>query len=152
MKVPSLKSPLAAKVAAVIAIAAGVVVASILPAQANVQTQSPPVAGVLIQSPATMQAHGAVISLPVVVVCAPAAQTGGLYVEVTQRAGNGIARGFGFLGVSCTGTLQFVHLTIVAQGRAFKAGVAFATAQISICAYPIGCQSATDQREIRIVH
>ena len=58
-------------IAAGIAIAGGLGLAFALPAGAVVGQASPPVAAVQVQSPGVLQARGAAVAVPVLVVCSP---------------------------------------------------------------------------------
>jgi hypothetical protein len=51
--------------------------------------------------------------------------------------------------VTCDGRIQHVTLPITASGRAFKKGVAFATAFGQACSF--GCASDQDGEEIELV-
>jgi hypothetical protein len=145
-----LRVPLFARILMLVAIASGVALASALPAGADVQLESPSVAGVQVESPAIISARGAAVTVPVLVACTPGAFFVDLNVQVVQRVGSNIASGFGSGSVTCTGTIQTVFITVTAQDRAFKTGVAFATANLFVCDFR-DCRTATDAREIRIV-
>jgi hypothetical protein len=145
------RTPMVAKTLTALAIAAGAALAWALPAGADVQLSSPPVAGVQVQPPATLGALGAVVTVPVVAVCAPGATSAEVEVQIAQRvAGNTIADGSGTHSVSCTGTLQTVNVNVAAQRWAFVDGVAFARGAFTVCDHA-GCRSETDEREIPIV-
>lgn len=151
MRIPALTKSLLVKAAALITVTAGIVAVVVQPAGADAVAQS--TVGVLVQGPGTLGSHGAVVTVPVVTVCDPYAQSGNLYVEVTQRAGSEIAHGTEYLMVSCTGTLQNISITINAEGRPFKPGVAFVSAQLGTYVFGTpGYQTATDEREIRFGH
>jgi hypothetical protein len=142
--------PLIPRIAAVVAVIAGAALAFALPAGADVSILSPPVAAVQVGSPATLVARGAAVSVPVTVVCAPGG-TGFLFIQVAERVGGSTARG----GEStttppCTGAFQTINVVVTSQGEPFRKGVAFASADFTVCDFS-GCLSATDQREIQIV-
>ena len=137
-------------VAAIIAIAAGCALAFALPAGATVSQLSPPVAAIQIASPAHLGARGAVVTVPITVVCGPNGTIFGS-VRVTQRAGSEIANGFGSVeNISCTGTFQTINATVNANpGKAFKRGKAFASAELFIC-NNFGCaEPAPGGRDLR---
>jgi hypothetical protein len=117
---------------AVMAIAAGALVATVLPSSADVSAQSPPVAAVRIESPATLVARGAAVATQVTVVCQPGAP-GFLGVEVTENAGGKIAKGFGSTNITCTGGFQTITVNVVAEPTIpFRAGTAFGDAFLSL--------------------
>jgi hypothetical protein len=144
--------PLAAKMLTVVAVAGIAAVAWTLPAGADVQGQSPPVAGVRVQPLAAVGTRGAVVTVTVIVVCARGATAAQVEVDVNERvAGGVIARGLAASPVTCTATLDTMTVAVPAHNRAFTPGAAFATAQFSVC-NSAGCRPATDQREVRITH
>jgi hypothetical protein len=137
------------KIAAVVAIAAGAVGALALPAGADVSALSPPIAGVQVGSPASLGARGAVVTVPVTVLCVPGG-TADLALEVTEAVNNKLARGFGAAGpITCNGAFQTVQVIVTSVTVPFRRGPAFAVGSLSVCD-PTGCLSARDQREIRI--
>jgi hypothetical protein len=138
------------KVAAVVAVAAGAVGALALPAGADVSALSPPIiAGVQVGSPASLGARGAVVTVPVTVLCVSGG-TADLALEVTEAVGGRVARGFGNAGpIACNGTFQTVQVTVPSSTVPFRRGPAFAAGSLSVCELT-GCLSARDQREIRI--
>ena len=74
-----------------------------------------------------------------------------LQVDVTQKSGSGVARGFGFTSVGCTGSGQQVTVRVQASGgKTFKQGVAVASAEIFGCRSNV-CGSETDSEVIDIV-
>ncbi|WP_158849954.1 hypothetical protein [Saccharothrix deserti] len=148
MKLPSIRAIRPAKAAAVLAVVAGAIFASVLPSSADVSAQSPSQSGIRVQSPAERLARGAAVRVETTVVCAPGSYA---YVNVrlTQRVGPGIASGGASTQVSnCTGSLQSVFLSVHAEEHPFRAGTAFASAYLS-GPYP---GSVTDDREIAIVN
>lgn len=114
--------------------------------------QSPPTPVVHIGARAILQARGAAIIVPVRVTCGPGATSPGfLSVQVSQRVGNRIAVGFGFLSnVSCNGETRRIRVPTLAQNRPFRVGVAFAVANLDVC-FPTECLNAVDFREIQVV-
>jgi hypothetical protein len=133
---------------AVVAIAAGGLVAAVLPSSADVSTQSPSVAAVRVESPATLVARGAAVRATITVVCQPGAQAF-LSLEITENAGGKIARGADSTQVpSCTGDFQQVSFSIASETVPFRRGTAFADANLFVSGSP--GNSAEDQREITI--
>jgi hypothetical protein len=132
------------------AVALGAAVALAVPAGASVslQSQSPPVAAISLGSTAKVDAKGAVIFVPVSFTCQP-----GVYaffnVQVTQKAGSGVATGAAGQNVTCTGSVQQLNVAITPYGKAFKKGVAFGQASLNVCAYD--CQVFQDAHDIQIV-
>jgi hypothetical protein len=137
-----------ARIAAVIAITLGAVAAFALPAGADVGLMSPPIATVQIGSPATLGARGAIVTVPVTVLCAVGG-SGGVSVDVTQAVGGNIAQGSGFQSVTCTGNFQTLSITVVANNHPFRTGPAFASASFVVCDNT-GCLGSSDARQIRI--
>jgi hypothetical protein len=151
MKNALLRAPLFARILTMVVVAAGVALATALPAGADVQVQSPPVADIRVQSPATLSARGAVATVPVLVVCARGETFAQVQVSITQRvAGGDIARGSGGSQVACRGYLVTVNVAVTAQNRAFRPAVAFASGSFTVCDNS-GCREARDEREIQIV-
>jgi hypothetical protein len=69
-------------------------------------------------------------------------------VSVTQRSGSGVAQGFAFDNVGCTGSGEQVVLRVLASGgKTFKQGTAVASAEIFGCNNVI-CGSETDSEVI----
>jgi hypothetical protein len=149
VRIAPLRGPGVARTLAVAAIAAGGLGAAVLPSSADVSAQSPSVAAVRVESPATLIARGAAIRVPVTVVCQPGGQAF-LSVTVAQNAGGEIARSSDFMSISsCTGDFQRFDLSMISETSApFRRGVAFATATLNVPGNP---GPATDEREIKIV-
>lgn len=147
MKVPPLRGSRPARVMAVTAIAAGSLLAAVLPSSADVSTQSPPVAAIRIESPGTLVARGAAVAVQVTVVCQPGSSAS-VSVEVTENAGGRIAKGYGTAQIpSCTGGFQPVTVNATAEPTVpFRPGTAFGVAYLYL---PSG--SAKDEREFKIV-
>ena len=148
MRVPRIKPRFNAKSLAVIAIVTGALLAITLPGEAQVSADSPSVAAIRIESPATLDARGAALSASVLVVC-PAGNSAFVSIFVTERVGGDIASGNGSTQFPCTGGLQTVDLSVFAQNSPFRKGTAFAAANIFGSGLPGG--DADDQREIEIV-
>jgi len=137
------------RIAAVAAVAGGVVLASVLPGYADVSTQSPSVAQIKVESPATLKADGAAVLVSVTYVC-PIGGPNSISVQLTQNVGGDIASGYGYVQyVACTATPQTAEIAVHAAsgGKAFRRGVAFASAQL-MGGMPGG---VTDNREIQVV-
>ncbi len=99
---------------------------------------------------ATLAAKGSAVILPVKVTCGPGT-TGWLSAQLTQRAGNRIAQGYGSTSdIVCDGTPQTVDLFITAQNQPFKKGPAVARAYFFFCD-EFTCQSISKSEEITIV-
>ncbi|TCO62602.1 hypothetical protein [Actinocrispum wychmicini] len=151
MKVPSLRGLRSPRVMAIAAIAAGGLVAAVLPSSAEVSAQSVPVAAIRVESPATLLARGAAVAVTVTVVCQPGS-SGSVNIEVTENAGGRIAKGFESAQVpSCTGGFQPVTLNVAAEPTVpFRAGTAFGQASVFVNG-PGGFNQARDDREFKIV-
>ncbi|MEV0678173.1 hypothetical protein AB0I60_16825 [Actinosynnema sp. NPDC050436] len=140
-----------AKAAAVLAVAAGAIVASAIPGSADVSTQSPSLGGVRVESPAKLQANGAALLVPVTVVCLPGSYSSYVNLQVTQRVGNALATGGGSTRVeNCTGGIQELSIPVHAQagGKPFRKGTGFASANLN-GPFP---GPITDHREIKITN
>jgi hypothetical protein len=131
-----------------IAITLGAALAT-LPALPAISQQAP--ATVELGDTATLAARGAGLFVTVTVTCPADSDFADLFVNVSQRRGGRIANGGGFVGnIDCTGEPQEVTVPVVAFGAAFRQGVAFATAELTVCG-PEFCQTVTDAEEITIV-
>ena len=98
---------------------------------------------------ATLVSRGAAVDVTLEVTCNA---TGNAFVQVavTQRSGSGIAQGFGFEEVGCTGSGEQVVVRVQASGgRAFKQGTAVASAEIFGC-NNVTCGSETDSEVIQL--
>ncbi|WP_433265146.1 hypothetical protein ACQPZF_37100 [Actinosynnema sp. CS-041913] len=148
MKMPTFRAMRSAKVMAVVAVAAGAIVASAIPGSADVSTQSPSLGGVRVESPAVLQAGGAAILVPVTAVCAPGTYAY-IHVRVTQRVGNALATGVGDSRIpDCTGGFQTFKVPVHASGKPFRKGAAFASANLN-GPFP---GPVEDHREIQIAN
>ncbi|HET9141149.1 hypothetical protein [Actinophytocola sp.] len=142
---------------AVTAIVAGTLVASVAPVSADVSADSPSLGLVRVESPATLQARGAAITVRVTFV-GPASNPSGfplgyLSLTVTERVGQQIATGTASASIGWfTGGAESIELTVLpSPGSApFRRGTAFASATLNINFFP-NPPPATDQREIQIV-
>ena len=146
MKVPRPRLPLVAASA----IGVGAVLAFAVPAGAAVSTQSPPDASVRLATTATLDANGAVVFAPVTIAC----RTGSsvcLTVKVTENVGGAIASGeTTFYDVACTGGKVKLTAAVTPTQRAFRKGVAFGQAFMTVC-QPSGCRVLVDQHNVDIV-
>ncbi|MER5266686.1 hypothetical protein ABTZ99_31800 [Actinosynnema sp. NPDC002837] len=147
MKVPSIRNLRPAKAAAVLAVVAGAIFASVLPSSADVGAQSPSQPAIQVQTQAERLARGAAVQVDVQIVCPP---PGYAYVNVrlTQRVGPAVASGSGYAQPFCTGGTQTVTVSVHASEFPFRAGTAFASAILS---GPFNGQ-VSDDREVTIVN
>jgi len=107
---------------------------------------------VQVESPAPLVARGAAVDVPLEVTCNAAPGTAFVQVSVTQKAGSGVAQGSGSTGVGCTGSGQQITVRVQASGgKAFKQGIAVASAEISGCTANFStCGNETDSQIIDI--
>jgi hypothetical protein len=104
---------------------------------------------VQVNSPAHLVARGAAVDVPLEVTC-NATGTVDVFVSVTQKAGSGVAQGFGSTRVGCTGSGEQVTVRVTASGgKTFKQGTAVASAEIFGC-NNVTCGSETDSEVIQI--
>jgi hypothetical protein len=104
---------------------------------------------VQVESPASLVAKGAAVDVPLEVTC-NAIGTAFVDANVTQKAGSGVAQGFGSAEIGCTGSGQQITIRVLASGgKTFKQGVAVATAQIFGCNNTT-CGSESDSETIDI--
>jgi hypothetical protein len=135
---------------AALALAVGAAMAALVPMGAAVALDSPPQAvGIEVQSPASLLARGAAVSVPVAYQCASGDQEIDISVRVVQRAGSETISGFGGRTAPCTGGVQTTTVTVVADGRVFKKGTAVASAEAFTCGFTF-CGTISDSREITI--
>jgi hypothetical protein len=136
--------------AAVVAVTAGVVLALFA-------SSGPAVAffsgglflDVQVESPASLVARGAAVDVPLEVTCNA---TGTVFVDVTvtQKAGSGVAQGFGSTQVGCAGSGEQINVRVQASGaKTFKQGTAVASAEVFGCNRTT-CGSETDSQTIDI--
>jgi hypothetical protein len=106
---------------------------------------------VQVESPARLLARGAAIEVPLEVTCSGTG-TADVFVRVSQRSGSGVAEGFGFEQVPCSGAGE--RITVVVQatgGKTFKKGTAVVTAEVSGCTPDfVTCGTETDTEVIEI--
>jgi hypothetical protein len=104
---------------------------------------------VQVQSPARLLARGAAVDVPLEVTCNATGPVD-VFVNVTQKAGSGVAQGFGFTSVGCTGSGQQVTVRAQASGgKTFKQGPAVASAEVFGC-NNVTCGSETDSEVIEV--
>jgi hypothetical protein len=98
---------------------------------------------------ATLVSRGAAVDVTLEVTCNTSFGAF-VQVEVTQRSGSGVARGFGSEEVGCTGSGELVVIRVPASaGKAFKQGTAVVSAEIFGC-NNVTCGSETDSEVIDI--
>jgi hypothetical protein len=104
---------------------------------------------VQVESPARLVSRGAAVDVTLEVTCnSPFGAD--LFVNVTQKAGSGVAQGFGFDNVGCTGSGEQVVIRVQASGgKTFKQGTAVASAEVFGC-NNVTCGSETDSEVIEI--
>ena len=107
---------------------------------------------VQVQSPARLVARGAAVDVPLEVTCNARPGTASVQVSVSQKAGSGVAQGFGSTSVGCTGSGQQVTVRVQASGgKTFKQGTAVASAEIFGCTANFStCGNETDSEVIDI--
>jgi hypothetical protein len=104
---------------------------------------------VQVGSPARLVARGAAVDVPLEVTCS-GTSSADVFVSVTQKSGSGVAEGFGFTSVGCTGSGQQITVRVQASGgKTFKQGPAVASAEIFGCGRSV-CGSETDSEVIAI--
>jgi hypothetical protein len=104
---------------------------------------------VQVESPARLLARGAAIEVPLEVTCSGTGSVD-LFVSVSQRSGSGVAQGFAFESVPCSGSGEQVTVTVQASGgKVFKKGSAVVTAEVFGCNEAV-CGSETDTEVIEI--
>jgi hypothetical protein len=102
---------------------------------------------VQVESPARLLARGAAVDVPLEVTCNATGPVD-VFVSVSQKAGSGVAQGFGFTSVGCTGSGQQVTVRAQASGaKTFKQGPAVASAEVFGC-NNVTCGSETDSEVI----
>ncbi len=136
--------------AAALAMGGGFAVLS--PSSSAVAYSSPPLfLDVSVQSPANLVAHGAAVSVPVIVTCT----SNGAYVDVrvTEKVGKKTASGATSTTSGCTGGHQTILVTVPAgngAGLAFAKGSAYATADIEGCTSNFVCGTEHASATIKI--
>jgi hypothetical protein len=107
---------------------------------------------VQVQSPARLVARGAAVDVPLEITCNARPGTASVQVSVSQKAGSGVAQGFGSTSVGCTGSGQQVTVRVQASGgKTFKQGTAVASADLFGCTANFStCGNETDSETIQI--
>jgi hypothetical protein len=104
---------------------------------------------VQVESPAHLVARGAAVDVPLEVTC-NATGSVDVFVSVSQKAGSGVAEGFGSASVGCTGSGEQITVRVRASGgKTFKQGSAVASAEIFGC-NNVTCGSETDSEVIQV--
>ena len=140
-------------VAALVAILAGASFALFAPSGPAVAFSSGGLfLDVQVESPAPLVSRGAAVDVPLEVTCNARPGTTDLFVSVSQKAGSGVAQGFGSTSVGCTGSGQQITVRVTASGgKTFKQGTAVASAEIFGCNADFStCGSETDSEVIDI--
>jgi hypothetical protein len=111
---------------------------------------SPPLfLDITIQSPGTLVAHGAAVSVPVRVSCS-SGSSASVYLSLTERVGKKTASGAASVEVGCTDARETIVITVPSQdGVAFAKGSGFAQGQIFEC-LTYTCGAETDSATIKI--
>ncbi|SER14143.1 hypothetical protein SAMN05216188_10869 [Lentzea xinjiangensis] len=128
-------------------LAAAALVATALPAAAT-----PPVeAAVAVAVQAKLEARGVAVTVPMRVMCQNGA-SGSLWVQVTQNVRGELATGDKYIAsVPCTGEFHKVDVTVVSRTKAFRQGVAFASASLNVYLPPNNSSVVEEQREMTLV-
>lgn len=124
--------------------AAGVGFGLVSPAGAEVASYSPP-SHVQAAFTGTIDAKGAVVHVPVTVVC-NSGSWGYVYVYVNEKSGGDIAEGATMTEIRCTGGMQVLDMTVAAGTKPFKQGPGYVRAELS---WSYGMQ--TDEHGIDLV-
>jgi len=103
---------------------------------------------VQVGSPATLNARGAAIDVPVNALCIGTRQAF-VSVQATERVGSKIAQGSTGVQIKCTAGIQPLVVSVPATANAFKKGTAVVNAQISFCQYCGG--GATSSAQVKVV-
>ena len=135
-----------------VAIVGGFAAAALVPVAPALSEELPPplVIDVEVVNTATVGARGSVAFVTVEFSWTRDPDFAFVSVQLAQRSGSGIAEGFGDAEVTCDGALQEATLPVTASGRAFKKGIAFASASGVICDFE-SCAEDQDAEEIQLV-
>jgi hypothetical protein len=126
-------------------VAGGAVAAAALgPAGPAVGQSSPPTVGqssqpiqeqIQVSSAGTLVARGAGVDVSATVSCSGLnVVSGNVSIGLTEAVKNGIANGFGYTTINCTGAAQTVQVLVIGEsGKAFRKGSALANAYINAC-------------------
>ena len=124
---------------------AAAMVAMALPASAQVE------AAVAVQPQGRLEARGAAVTVPLRLMCQNGA-TGSLWVQVTQNVRGELAIGEKYAAnVPCTGEFHKVDVTVVSRTKAFRQGVAFTSASLSVYLPPDDSSTVEENREMVLV-
>lgn len=122
------------------------IVATALPASAA-QVE----AAIAVQAQGRLEARGAAVTVPTRVMCQNGA-TGSLWVQVTQNVRGELAIGEKYTpSVLCTGQFHKVDVTVVSRTKAFRPGVAFTSASLSVYLPPDNSSTVEEDREMMLV-
>lgn len=126
-------------------LAAAAVVATALPASAQVE------AAVTVAPQGRLEARGAAVTAPLRVRCQNGA-TGSLWVQVTQNVRGELAIGDKYVSsVPCTGKYEKISVSVVSRTKAFRQGVAFASATLNVYLPPNNSTVVDEEREMMLV-
>ncbi|GLY47039.1 hypothetical protein Lesp01_06950 [Lentzea sp. NBRC 102530] len=104
-----------------------------------------------LQPSARLEARGVAVVVPTRVMCANGA-TGSLWVQVTQNVRGELAVGDKYTpSVPCTGDHHRVDVTVVSRTKAFRPGVAFTSAALTVFLAPDSSNSVEENREMVLV-
>jgi hypothetical protein len=136
-------------------VAGGAVAAAALgPAGPAIGQSSPPTVGqssqpiqeqIQVSSTGTLVARGAGVYVSVTASCSGLnVVSGTVSVGLTESVKNGVAHGFGFTTIDCTGASQTVQLLVLGEsGKAFRKGSAVADANINACTVDLSFCAST---------
>ena len=136
--------------AAALAVGAGLLLGSAASAAAD----STPQVSFSIQGPATLIAHGAAISIPLIINCSPSGGQPYVYVSASEAVGKRIAEGAGGAQVYCTGSPEAVQAVVTVSqfstGAAFSKGhTALVQGDVQLCV-ATDCVYAVENAEVEI--
>lgn len=137
---------------AALAVAAGAAIALAVPLGSAVAADSPPVSGLAVEVVSgELVAKGVAADITLEYTCAPGGYSS-LNVQLAQRSGPEVTSGqSSFVPVTCDGTLRttVVRITATTGARAFKAGTALVTANLSGCSFTCGTASDSEELSLR---
>lgn len=124
---------------------AAAIVATALPAAAATPQVD---AAVVVQPQGRLEARGAAVTVPMRLMCEKGA-SGSLWVQVTQNVRGELAIGDKYVpSVPCTGQFHKMDVTVVSRTKAFRQGVAFTSASLSVYLPPDNSTTVEEAREI----
>jgi len=97
----------------------------------------------------TLVAKGVGVKVPVTIECN--ADRAFVEVQLSERSGRFVVRGYGSTSVKCTGDKQRLKILVQPRTRVFKSGTALASADIFGCGFHV-CGDQPASREIKISH